>query len=517
MPPSRVSFNSMVARYKGEHQAYSQSIDGVHSFADVDIANDPVAALNAYNQVTDELRGLIANAVASGKTLRAHGSAWSLSKCCVAEHELINTAALTIGFRPNDAHFDPAFPAAKRDKIQFLECGVSIASVNEYLLGEGLSLKASGSNSGQALAGVISTGTHGSAFKFGACQDFVVGLHLVLGPTKHVYLQSQSNRVVTQAFADKLGATLVSDDTLFNAALVSFGSFGIIHGIMIEARERFLLRAYRRFEPLGPGLWSAIDSLDFSGINLPKPESDLYHFEVFFNPNAGSPPAEAIVMLMFEEAWHSYTPPVWNAGTGGLTASGLDVMGQLVASLPTSIAGIIKGVLNDEVRSKFAPYEKVGAIRDLFRGEITRGKTLASGVGVPLDKAKQALNIAFDTYQNFGAVLPLLLSVRYVKGTNATLGFTRFPVTCVLELDAVNLPETRNYVKAVWAALANAGINFTLHWGKYNTYLTGPRVLNMYGAAAVNEWKASRAALMESPEVSRTFDNTFTRNAGLST
>ena len=189
-----------------------------------------------------------------------------------------------------------------------------IAAVNEYLYGERLSLKASGSNSGQSLAGVISTGTHGSAFKFGATQDFVVGLHLVVGPNKHVYLQSASNPVVNQSFTDKFNATLVSNDDLFYSALVSFGSFGIIHGIMVETRDRFLLRSIRRFEPLGTGLWKAIGGLDFSGINLPLPESKLYHFEVFFNPNAGTPPNEAIVMLMFEEDWHDYTPPVWNAG-----------------------------------------------------------------------------------------------------------------------------------------------------------------------------------------------------------
>ncbi len=107
--------------------------------------------------------------------------------------------------------------------------------------------------------------------------------------------------------------------------------------------------------------------------------------------------------------------------------------------------------------------------------------------------------------------------MRYVKGTQATLGFTKFATTCVLELDAVNVPETRSYVKAVWAALEAAGINFTLHWGKYNVYLTGRRVEKMYGAAAVNEWKASRATLMESADVSRVFDNAFTRNAGLGT
>jgi hypothetical protein len=104
-----------------------------------------------------------------------------------------------------------------------------------------------------------------------------------------------------------------------------------------------------------------------------------------------------------------------------------------------------------------------------------------------------------------------------VKGTKATLGFTKFAATCVLELDAVNVPETRNYVKAVWAALEAAGINFTLHWGKFNTYLTGPRVEKMYGTAAVNQWKASRATLLESADVSRAFDNTFIKNAGLAT
>lgn len=517
MPANRCSFNNMIDRWKGEHQTYNERIDGVHSFEDIDIPDGPAGQLDAYNQVTDELRGLISSAVSKGKTLRAHGSAWSLSKCGVTRHELLNTAALTVALRPGPSHIDPTYPADKRDKLRFLECGVSIASINEYLFGEKLSLKASGSNSGQSLAGVISTGTHGSAFKFGACQEFVAGLHLVLGPTKHVYLQRESNRVVNQTWADKFGATLISDDALFNSALVSFGSFGIIHGVMVETRDRFLLRAYRRLESLDTGLWNAIGSLDFSGINLPKPESDLYHFEVFFNPNAGTPPNEAIVMLMFEDGWHDYTPPVWNAGSGGLSASGLDVMGQLVTSLPSSLAGIVKNSLNDEVKRRFAPYEKVGAIRDLFRGEVTRGKTLACGVGLPLDKAVQALNIAFDRYKTFDAVLPLLLSVRYVKGTNALLGFTKFPTTCILELDAVNVPATRKYIKSVWSDLADAGINFTLHWGKFNTYLTGPRVVNMYGASAVNQWKASRAILMESPEVSRVFDNTFTKNAGLAT
>ena len=99
MPPTRCSFNSMINRWKGEHQTYNQTIDGVHSFEDVDMPGDVVSQINAYNQVTSELCDLIAKSLASGKTLRAYGSAWSLSKCGVTENELINTAALTIALR----------------------------------------------------------------------------------------------------------------------------------------------------------------------------------------------------------------------------------------------------------------------------------------------------------------------------------------------------------------------------------------------------------------------------------
>jgi len=304
----------------------------VHSFRDVDVPADVAGQLATYNEITGELQALVKDAVDSAKTLRAFGSAWSLSKCGVTNHDLIATSALTIGFRISQNVLSSDYPAANLDKLRFLECGASIGLINDYLLGEGLSLKASGSNNGQSLAGVVSTGTHGSAFEFGATQDFVVGLHIVTGPTKHVYLQRSSNKVVTQDFADLIGAELrEADDTLFNAALVSFGSFGIVHGIMIEARERFLLREFRSFEPLDQPLWKAIGGLDFSDLTLPvsadgNPMSvdDLYHFEVFFNPNEGTPPNEAIVLMMFDDGWDDYVPPVWHTGSGGISASGLE-------------------------------------------------------------------------------------------------------------------------------------------------------------------------------------------------
>jgi hypothetical protein len=125
------------------------------------------------------------------------------------------------------------------------------------------------------------------------------------------------------------------------------------------------------------------------------------------------------------------------------------------------------------------------------------------------------MEIGFKAYENSDAVLPVVLSNRFVKGTKALLGFTRFDTTAIMEMDAVNTPETRAFYNQVWNDLDAAGIPFTLHWGKYNAFLTPDRVRNRYGNAAVDQWIASRETLMESAAVRQTFTNAFMAGLGL--
>lgn len=98
-------------------------------------------------------------------------------------------------------------------------------------------------------------------------------------------------------------------------------------------------------------------------------------------------------------------------------------------------------LLNSQVEAEFSPYFKKAIIRDLFRGEKTLGKTLGCGVGMPVSRAIEAMKIAFRLYKDANVVLPLILSHRFVKGTRALLGFTRFDTTAVLEMDAVITPR----------------------------------------------------------------------------
>ncbi|HEY7492843.1 MAG TPA: FAD-binding protein [Candidatus Tectomicrobia bacterium] len=508
--PQRASFVHRDT-WQGRHLSYQQQIEGYYTFSQAQNGN----ALEEYNRVTKELQDLIGEAVRTGKSLRAMGSSWSLSTVGVTEHRLVNTKNLSLAFPLDDTVVSPAY-AGDRTKLRFLETGSEIGQINHYLFEHGLSLKASGSNNGQTLVGAVSTGTHGSAFKFGSTPDFVVGIHLITGPSTQVYLQRASYPVVEPGFAAALGAELKNDDTLFNAALVSFGSFGIIHGMLIETRELFLLHAYRSFRKFDAGLQQAMTTLDFSGLNLPRPASELYHFQVYFNPNEGTPPEEAAVSLMFEGPWtEEYEPPVWDNAEPGPGASGLEIIAALIGAIPEPLTELAKPTLSAQIRAHLKPYAITGTFKDLFRGEKAEGKLFVSDIGIPLSRSLEALSIAFDTYANFGTLLPMDCMMRFVKGTKALLGYTQFDPTCTLEIDAPDTPEMRQYANAVWTNLEQAGIPFTMHWGKFNWFLTPARVQNMYGEN-VQRWIASRESLL-SPEVRQVFTNDFLRSVGLAT
>jgi hypothetical protein len=66
-----------------------------------------------------------------------------------------------------------------------------------------------------------------------------------------IYMQKSVNPVMTDDYAiNALGANeVITSDELFYAALVSFGSFGVIHGYLIEMEKLFQLS--EKFSLLG--------------------------------------------------------------------------------------------------------------------------------------------------------------------------------------------------------------------------------------------------------------------------
>ena len=87
------------------------------------------------------------------------------------------------------------------------------------------------------------------------------------------------------------------------------------------------------------------------------------------------------------------------------------------------------------------------------------------GVSVAAADAIRALELMMEINAAHGP-FPCILAMRFVPGTLATLGFTRFPSTCVIDIDGPYSTRTRSYFARIWQALHDSGIDYGLHWGK---------------------------------------------------
>src|SRR5690606_31436258 len=156
-------------------------------------------------QTTSNFQWLIKHAIDNDISLRAMGNGWSFSDVAVCDGGVVDTKALRLSFWiPRKFIADAYINTGKGTADLFLvQCGMSILDLNEKLEKEAnpkRSIKASGASNGQSIAGATATGTHGSAFRVGAVHDAIVGIHLVVSPTRHVWLERASYPIVSDEF-----------------------------------------------------------------------------------------------------------------------------------------------------------------------------------------------------------------------------------------------------------------------------------------------------------------------------
>jgi FAD binding domain len=217
-----------------------------------------------------------------GKQLRAVGSRWSVGPIPYTNETLVFTDGLDhVQIGLNESHVAAAYQA-KKNLLVFAQTGVRIQSLNLLLQDAGLALITSGSSDGQRLGGAISTGTHGSSKYFGPMQEFVRGIHLVVSPTRHIFLQRASDPAVTASFTTEVlsNATLISDDDLFNAAVVCFGSCGLIHGLLIETEPLYRLRYHAKQMTYTEALPILVEQDTMASFGISQP----FHITMGVNP-----------------------------------------------------------------------------------------------------------------------------------------------------------------------------------------------------------------------------------------
>ncbi len=455
-------------------------------------ANEPdLDALDSYNDCTKVFQKLIRDAITSKTPFRMLGAGWSWTKIATARDGLMyDTKQLNTTIRISPKSVKPGYPGDPKNLL-FAQCGNAVWELSKELRPQKLSLKTSGASNGQTIAGVISTGAHGSTIDVGAVQDFVVGLHLIVSPTRHIWLERKSAPVVSSFFVEKLQTELVQDDQLFNAALVSFGSFGIIHGVMIETEDLFLLETNMQRIPYVAPLKNLMTTLNFSTATLPGGNERPFHFAIILNPydmNGG-----AYVSTFYKRPYREdYIRPKPNDGGIGPGDDAPCFIGTITNTIPT----LVPVAVNKLVAGKLKPYSKqFGTLGEIFNNTTLRGKLLSAAIGLPIDQVERVTELLVELNKTDGPFAGLF-AYRYVKKSKATLAFTRFDFTCILELDGAFSNATMNFYRAVWKKLENEQIPFTVHWGKMNE-LNFEKITRMYGKDSVEAWIAARNKLLD--------------------
>jgi len=499
----------MIISHTGEktwtnrHETFTQNIDNLYNLGN----NNTGSVLNDYNDATTGVQGIIAEAISSHKELRVLGGEWSWTKIAATAGILLNTKPLNLSFRLSANNLSPAY-VKTQDDLYFAQCGVSCKELNDRLANRNRSLKTTGASNGQTIAGALSTGTHGSAIDVGAIADYIVGLHIIVGPTKHIWLERASYPVVSDSFIVALKTELVRDDELFNAALVSFGSFGFIHGVMLETVPLFLYEAYRVRIPIDDVLYNLMETLDFTNSPLPNQSKRPYHFQVLINQYDKSNLAYATVMYQrpFDPA---HTPPVIVPGIG----PGDDAP-SFIGLITQQIPALVPALVNKMIAGAYKPYPKMmGTHGEMFFNTDLHGKVMSLAAAIPVSAVKQVTDLLMQLNNSHGPFVGVF-AYRFVKGSTATLGFTQFKPTCIIELDGVHSRETDVFYRAFQDELNAQNIPHSFHWGKIFD-ADEAQIRKMYSDKKVDDWLKARNAVLENSETKTVFTNDIMRQWGL--
>nr|WP_294949361.1 FAD-binding protein [uncultured Mucilaginibacter sp.] len=489
----------------------------------IDTDRSIISMVDRFNDSAHKIQELIQESLDSNERFRAFGNGWSLSNIAHQKDRMLFNGSLDIKFdiAPGQLHADAQF---KAENVFLFQCGIRVKEITQFLKTRKKSLKACGASNGQTIAGAISTGVHGSAIDVGSIQDSVLGIQLITGPGPNdiVYVERETQPALSDDFAKSINAKAIRNDQLFNAALVSLGAFGVIHGVVMEVEDIYLLKRYVKKISKADALQIA-ESMDFENANFKIAEEidangipiRPYHYKLYINPYNQNEDfvTEIIYKKPYRDNYPNPVPLIQKAIFKDLP-TWISVLSARFNHLIPLIINALKGEIFPTVDE---PME--GTLGDIFWDTSQSSKAFGCGFGIAAADLPKALGLYINLMNTIGPI-PGILSARFVKATEATLGFTRFPVTCVLEVDGTLWEENLHmisldaFLTEVIKAFKSNGIDFTLHWGKNAPWSFPGLVDTIYGDAD-DEWKDMRSVLLTKP-MADLFSNDFLDTVKLS-
>jgi FAD/FMN-containing dehydrogenase len=480
--------------WNGVHVTHETTVAQLIDVDNVGPDRSLLAGFDMFSFAGESLDQLIQEARAAGQRVLSIGAGWALSDINITDGWLVNTKLLNGAYDIADRYFDPGYPAGDRPQVVLAQAGMQIAELNAYLElipkedSKRRALKAAGIGNGQTIAGSVSGNTHGSQINFGAMPDFVVGLHLATGSGQTLWIERASKPVLNDEFVARIGATLVRDDDIFNAAVVSFGTFGIIAAMAVETAPAYQLEFPPILDITHDDLKAKL--LEFGQADPP----DLYHYEFIFDPHGRDQMAMVASAPKVPFKPGVPTPkPRWIVRDKNGYAPGVNIL-RLLALLRFLPPRILTGIQFKQYRERALLNRVRGTPGQIYTSSIyyLEGYT-ESAFAVSVNDAPATIDICSEVAREMR--LPSISQVRLVHRSEATLGFTQHaPKAAVFEVGLVDDESFPEFEQRMDAAFRAAGIRYTMHWSK-NSGIGPEKLEYMYGAERIASWQAARQAV----------------------
>lgn len=355
----------------------------------------------------------------------------------------------------------------------------------------------------------MSASTHGSAIDQPAIQGQVAAFQLLCGPDpdQNLWIERESRPVTDGRAAAQLGAKMVRDDRLFEAALVGLGAFGVVHAVLVETVPIFLMVMDRKRVPVSPGLGMAMTGGGFEQVELPGQGGRPYFFQSVVNDHIDK--GFAYVTVGHKAAWDPAHPLVYDLlnkrGPGYNLAV---VVANLLDAFPGLTPPITKAVMADQLKAITGRKASWG---QSFNYTTPRAGTAGSATAVPAERVLDVLDIYGKALKKVGKA-PVAFACRYAVKSPGLLAFQRFPLTAIVDIDGIDTPLSRKMMAQAIGDLRAAGIPHAEHWGKINQ-MTAASVRDSYGPD-LEGWMKARTDLL-SREGEYVFGSAFLDRLGM--
>lgn len=438
--------------------------------------------------------------------VRAIGSGHSFSPVALTDGILLDVTQLRL---PGGAQVEPIDRrdvregSPLRDEILYrVASGTTIRRLNCLLAKRGLAIINLGSYDAQTIAGAISTGTHGSGIAFGPIAEQVVSLDLVCERADHTARRVRIEPADGPSDPRRApnGVELVQDDATFRAAVVSFGSFGVVTSYVMRLAKAFFLDERRESKP-----WSVVRA-ELEGRAFERHD----HYDVYINPYArrvarGDHPADGRRCLVTTRRRLAEADPHGKDDrrrSPQTVLQSLPVVRFAAQWSVTMFTGVRRWLLDLGLESLVdaryvAPSHKV-----FHLGDVNKVNAYASELGLAVDTFTEvdgkptptyiaAVEAIFDIAEEQarrGRHFTSPISLRFTAASEQLLAMQHGRRTCMIELPLlVGTPGGHGLLKIVEERLHRLGSR--PHWGQVYLHPTSDRVRALYGDS-LDTWLA---------------------------